>query len=99
MARWLLVNPEILIIDEPTKGIDVGAKAEIHELISQVVREGKSVILVSSEMQEVMSVADRIVVMHEGRVTGILKRDEFSQEAVMRLSIKEGAAKEDDNEK
>ena len=62
-------------------------------MISQVVREGKSVILVSSEMQEVMSVADRIVVMHEGRVTGILKRDEFSQEAVMRLSIKEGAAK------
>lgn len=99
LARWLLVNPEILIIDEPTKGIDVGAKAEIHELISQVVREGKSVILVSSEMQEVMSVADRIVVMHEGKVTGILKRDEFSQEAVMRLSIKEGAAKEDDNEK
>lgn len=98
LARWLLMNPEILIIDEPTKGIDVGAKAEIHELISQVVREGKSVILVSSEMQEVMSVADRIVVMHEGKVTGILKRDEFSQEAVMRLSIKEGAVKEDDNE-
>ncbi len=89
LARWLLVNPDILIIDEPTKGIDVGAKAEIHELISETVRAGKAVILVSSEMQEVMSVADRIVVMHEGKVTGTLKRDEFSQEAIMGLSIKE----------
>ncbi len=98
LARWMLVNPEILIIDEPTKGIDVGAKAEIHGLISEVVQKGKSVILVSSEMQEVMSVADRIVVMHEGKVTGILRRDEFSQEAIMGLSIKEGTMKEEGNE-
>ena len=98
LSRWLLMNPDILIIDEPTKGIDVGAKAEIHELISQAVRAGKAVILISSEMQEVISVSDRIVVMHEGRVTGIVDRKEFSQEMIMQLAIKEGAAKEDMDE-
>ena len=92
LARWLLMNPDILIIDEPTKGIDVGAKAEIHELISAAVRDGKAVILISSEMQEVMSVADRMIIMHEGKVTGLLSRDEFSQEDIMRLAIREEEA-------
>lgn len=98
LSRWLLMNPDILIIDEPTKGIDVGAKAEIHELISAAVRGGKAVILISSEMQEVISVSDRIVVMHEGKVTGIVDRKEFSQEMIMQLAIKEGAVKEDIDE-
>lgn len=92
LARWLLMNPDILIIDEPTKGIDVGAKAEIHELISAAVRDGKAVILISSEMQEVMSVADRMIIMHEGKVTGLLSRGEFSQEDIMRLAIREEEA-------
>lgn len=91
LSRWLLMDPDILIIDEPTKGIDVGAKAEIHELISAAVQSGKAVILISSEMQEVMSVSDRIVIMHEGKVTGILDRDEFSQEKIMQYSIEEKA--------
>lgn len=99
LARWLLVNPDILIIDEPTKGIDVGAKAEIHELISAAVQEGKAVIIVSSEMQEVMSVSDRVVVMHEGRVTGVLDQKDLSQEAIMQMAIQENAAKEDIDER
>lgn len=99
LARWLLMNPDILIIDEPTKGIDVGAKAEIHELISAAVQEGKAVILISSEMQEVMSVSDRIVVMHEGKVTGVVDRKDFSRESIMGLAIKEGTAKEEINER
>lgn len=83
MARWLLTNPDILIVDEPTHGIDVGAKAEIHQLISELVQDGKAVIMISSEMTEVMGVADRIIVMHEGEMTGMLHRNEFSQDEIM----------------
>jgi len=72
VARWLLTQPEILILDEPTRGIDVGAKSEIHRLISNLACQGKSIIMVSSELPEVMGMSDRIVVMHEGKVTGIV---------------------------
>lgn len=89
MARWLLTSPDILIVDEPTRGIDVGAKAEIHQLISNMVHEGKAVIVVSSEMNEVMGVADRIVVMHEGNMTGLLERSDFSQDTIMRYATGE----------
>jgi ribose transport system ATP-binding protein len=75
-----------LIFDEPTRGIDVGAKAEIYELIRGLAAKGVSVIVISSEMEEVLGISDRIAVMHEGRLTGILKRSEFSEEAVMRLA-------------
>ena len=91
MARWLLTNPDILIVDEPTRGIDVGAKAEIHQLISEMVRAGKAVIVISSEMTEVMGVADRIVVMHEGEMTGILDRKDFSQDTIMRYATGDSA--------
>lgn len=86
MARWLLIGPDILIVDEPTRGIDVGAKAEIHALISRMVQEGKAVIMVSSEMAEVMGVSDRIVVLHEGEMTATLTREEFSQDTIMRYA-------------
>lgn len=86
IARCLLNNPDIIIVDEPTRGIDVGAKAEIHALLSKMVNEGKAVIMISSEMPEVMGMSDRIVVMHEGDVTGVLNRDEFTQEAIMRYA-------------
>ncbi len=92
MARWLLISPDILIVDEPTKGIDVGAKAEIHNLISEMVREGKAVIVVSSEMTEVMGVSDRIVVMHEGEMTATLDRSDFSQNLIMRYATGEKQA-------
>jgi len=84
VARWLLTKPEILILDEPTRGIDVGAKAEIHKLITALAGEGKSIIMVSSELPEVMGMSDRIMIMHEGKVTGIIdNRKDLSQEEIM----------------
>lgn len=84
VARWLLTQPDVIMLDEPTRGIDVGAKAEIHKLVSQLAGEGKCVIMVSSELPEVMGMSDRILVMHEGRVTGIINNDtEVSQELLM----------------
>ena len=75
VARWLMTAPDIIIMDEPTRGIDVGAKAEIHRLIGELVSAGKSVIMISSEQPEVMGMSDRIMVMHEGDVMGILDND------------------------
>jgi len=86
LAKWLTFSPRVLIFDEPTRGIDVGAKAEIYELIRKLASEGVSVIVISSEMEEVLGISDRIAVMHEGRLTGILVRAQFSEEAVMRLA-------------
>ena len=86
IGRWLLTKPKILILDEPTRGIDVGAKAEIHRLISRLAGEGVAVIMISSEMPEILGMSDRIVVMHEGRVTGILDRAEADQVSIMQLA-------------
>ena len=86
IGRWLLTKPKILILDEPTRGIDVGAKAEIHRLITQLAGEGVAVIMISSEMPEVLGMSDRIMVMHEGRVTGFLDRAEADQVKIMELA-------------
>jgi ribose transport system ATP-binding protein len=86
LAKWLALSPKVLIFDEPTRGIDVGAKAEIYQLIRDLAKQGVSVIAISSEMEEVLGISDRIAVMHEGRITGILERPQFSEEAVMRLA-------------
>lgn len=86
LAKWLTFAPRVLIFDEPTRGIDVGAKAEIYQLIRKLAADGASVIVISSEMEEVLGISDRIAVMHEGRLTGILERSQFSEEAVMRLA-------------
>jgi methyl-galactoside transport system ATP-binding protein/inositol transport system ATP-binding protein len=86
VARWLLTDPEILIVDEPTRGIDVGAKAEIHSLITKLAGEGKAVILISSELPEVLGMADRVLVMHEGKVTGIIDRKDANQELVLKYA-------------
>lgn len=86
LAKWLALSPKVLIFDEPTRGIDVGAKAEIYSLIRDLAAEGVSLIVISSEMEEVLGISDRIAVMHEGKITGILSRPEFSEEAVMRLA-------------
>lgn len=83
IAKWLATEPTLVIFDEPTRGIDVGAKSEIYELVNSLVESGKSVLMISSEMEEVMGMSDRIVVLQEGRVTGELARKEFSQEAIM----------------
>jgi len=90
LARWLTFSPKVIIFDEPTRGIDVGAKAEIYALIRKLASDGVSVIVISSEMEEVLGISDRIAVMHEGRITGILDRSQFSEEAVMHLAT--GAA-------
>ena len=94
LARWLLTKPDLLIVDEPTRGIDVGAKSEIHELLSRLAGEGKAIIVISSEMPEVMGISDRIVVMHEGEMTGVLNRDQFSQELLMRYATGGSAVEE-----
>ncbi|QZY55627.1 sugar ABC transporter ATP-binding protein [Crassaminicella profunda] len=86
IARWLLTQPDILILDEPTRGIDVGAKAEIHKLMSKLAGEGKAVIMISSELPEVLGMSDRIMVMHEGRKTGELMRGDATQENIMYLA-------------
>ncbi|MFH2113359.1 MAG: sugar ABC transporter ATP-binding protein [Spirochaetota bacterium] len=84
VARWLMTNPDILFLDEPTRGIDVGTKAEIHRLITTLAGEGKSIVMISSELPEVMGMSDRIVVMHQGRVTGILDNSkDLTQEELM----------------
>jgi len=86
LAKWLALSPKVLIFDEPTRGIDVGAKSEIYTLIRKLAGEGVSVIAISSEMEEVLGISDRIAVMHEGKITGVLERPQFSEEAVMRLA-------------
>jgi methyl-galactoside transport system ATP-binding protein len=85
-ARWLLTEPEILILDEPTRGIDVGAKYEIYTIIADLAKRGKSVIMISSEMPELLGMSDRIMVMCEGRATGILDGKEATQEKIMELA-------------
>jgi inositol transport system ATP-binding protein len=83
VARWLLTEPDILIVDEPTRGIDVGAKAEIHRLLSALAKEGKAIIMISSELPEIIGMSDRVLVMHEGRLTGELSRIEATQTRIM----------------
>jgi inositol transport system ATP-binding protein len=86
LARWLMTNPRILILDEPTRGIDVGAKAEIYRLIAYLAGEGMAVIMISSELPEVLGMSDRVLVMHEGDLMGTLGRSEATQERVMQLA-------------
>jgi len=86
LAKWLFTNSDILIFDEPTRGIDVGAKVEIYELMNELVAQGKAILMISSELPEVLGLSDRILVMHDGAVAGILNREEASQEKIMHLA-------------
>lgn len=88
ICRWLMTGPRILILDEPTRGIDVGAKAEIHRLICDLARQGVAIIMISSEMPEVLGMSDRIAVLHEGRLTGILDRKDADQVKIMELAAR-----------
>jgi len=88
LAKWMFANPDVLILDEPTRGIDVGAKYEIYCIINQLAAEGKSVIMISSELPEVLGMCDRIYVMNEGRIVGELDREEASQEVIMSHILK-----------
>lgn len=86
IAKWLLKDADIIIMDEPTRGIDVGAKAEIYRLICSLAKSGKSIIMVSSEMPEVIGMSDRIIVLSDGKLSGELKRNEFSQEKILAMA-------------
>lgn len=89
LAKWMFADPDILILDEPTRGIDVGAKYEIYSIMNQLVAEGKSVIMISSELPEVLGMCDRIYVMNEGRIVGLLEADKTSQEEIMSCILKD----------
>jgi ribose transport system ATP-binding protein len=86
LSRWLATNPKLLILDEPTHGIDVGAKAEIYKLMNKLTQEGISIILISSELPEIILMSDRVVVLYEGKVTGVLNRDELTEDRIMAYS-------------
>ncbi|CAM2903346.1 sugar ABC transporter ATP-binding protein [Paenibacillus sediminis] len=83
IGKWLATNPELLILDEPTRGVDIGAKKEIYDLMNQLARQGVAILMISSELPEVMGMSDRILVMHEGRITGHFTREEATQEKIM----------------
>ena len=85
LARWLALRPRVLIVDEPTRGIDVGAKVEVHNLLFQMAEAGIAIIVISSELPEILAVADRIVTMREGRVTGEVMRADADQQKLMTL--------------
>ncbi|HYU16355.1 MAG TPA: sugar ABC transporter ATP-binding protein [Candidatus Acidoferrum sp.] len=87
IAKWLATQPRILILDEPTRGIDVAAKAEVHRIISELAERGVSILLISSELPEILALSDRVLVMHEGRVKKILDRSEATQEAIMSAAL------------
>ena len=93
LGKWLVRNPKVLILDEPTRGIDVGAKQEIYRLIVKLAQEGMSILLISSEMSEVISMSHRIMVIADGKIAGELKREEATQDKIMRMIMEEGTKK------
>jgi ABC-type sugar transport system ATPase subunit len=86
LGKWLVRRPQLIILDEPTRGIDVGAKAEIYRLLVDLARAGSSILLISSEMEEVLGLSHRVGVMHDGRLAGVLDRSQATQESVIRLA-------------
>jgi ribose transport system ATP-binding protein len=96
VAKWLAANPKVLILDEPTRGIDVGAKAEVHALMSQLAQTGMGILMISSELPEILGMSDRILVMSEGRVAAILDREEATQEVIMAYASGEAGHHIDD---
>lgn len=87
LAKWLSLNPKLILFDEPTRGIDVGAKAEIYQLMRRLAEDSVAIVMISSDMEEILGNSDRVAVMHDGRITGVLDRAECSQEAIMRLAV------------
>ena len=87
LAKWLALGPRVLVVDEPTRGIDVGAKAEIYRLLRRMAREGVSILMISSDMEEILHISHRVAVMHEGRLTGILDRAQCTEERIMALAV------------
>jgi putative multiple sugar transport system ATP-binding protein len=86
VAKWLFVKPEILILDEPTRGIDVGAKYEIYTIMNRLIEEGMSIIMISSELPEILGMSDRVYIVSGGRISGELTIEEATQEKIMQLA-------------
>lgn len=87
LAKWLAMSPRVMIFDEPTRGIDVGAKSEIYRFMRALADAGVAVLMISSDMEEVIGVSDRVAVMHEGAISGILARDQATEENILTLAI------------
>jgi ABC-type sugar transport system ATPase subunit len=83
IAKWMMVKPQIMILDEPTRGIDIGAKSEVHRLMSELAAQGIAILMISSEMPEILAMSDRVLVMREGRMTGHFQRAEATAERIM----------------
>src|SRR5438034_10508890 len=87
LARWLSIEPRVLMLDEPTQGVDVGSKAEIHALMQTLAERGVAIIMISSELSEILGMSDRIAVMHEGSIAGVLSRKEATQQNILSLAL------------
>ena len=95
LGKWLAIKPKVIILDEPTRGIDVGSKAEIYSIINDLAGDGAAIIIVSSDLPEIINMCDRTYIMCEGRITGELSAEEFSQEKIMTFSTMTGIEKEE----
>ena len=93
LSKWIFAAPDVLILDEPTRGIDVGAKYEIYKIILQLADAGKCVIVISSELVEILGITDRLYIMNEGRVVGEMKTSEATQEEIMSIIIRSSAGR------
>jgi ribose transport system ATP-binding protein len=87
LGKWLSMSPKVILFDEPTRGFDVGAKREIYALMRELAGRGTAILMISSDMEEILANSDRVAVMHEGRITGILERSDCTEEAIMRLAV------------
>jgi rhamnose transport system ATP-binding protein len=94
LARWLATEPAVIILDEPTQGVDVGAKAEIYRLMGELAARGLAIVMISSELPEVLGMSDRVAVMHGGRIVGELDRDQATQERILELALGHAPAAE-----
>ena len=87
LAKWLLAEPQVLIMDEPTRGVDVGAKAEIYAIMNQLVAKGNAIVMVSSELNEIINMCDRLIIMHDGRIMAELPRAQFDQNTILHYAL------------
>jgi len=92
LARWLSIEPRVLIVDEPTQGVDLGAKAEIHDIIGALAERGVAIVMISSELPEILTLSDRIAVMRRGALVGVLSRDEATPQKILALALEDKMA-------
>ena len=93
LGKWLATEPRVLLMDEPTRGIDVGSKAEIYRLMHELAGNGAAILYASSDMEEILGVSDRVLVMYQGRITGELLREQLSEELIMQMAVGEALPK------